>query len=191
MQEINFYDSLTKPNPYSINFDLFWKLNVALIGFFFVISTIPALILLYEKHHLISLNSEQIETRQTIQTLLRDSEKVRAVMKIKRSIADYSAMIDEENSLKESAAEAAHYRISPYLVALAEGVTPGIWLTEISIQDHGRKINVQGNAESADLIPPFIKSLEQQAIFSGKSFKSLQIAHPTNEPQLSFLLGVS
>lgn len=190
MQEINFYDSLAKPNPYSISFDHFWKVSAALIVFFFVISMIPALILVYEKHHLISLNSEQIETHHDIQTLLRDSEKVRAVMKIKRSIADYSAMIDEENGLKESAA-AVHYRISPYLVALAEGSTPGIWLTEISIQNHGRKINLQGNAENADLIPLFIKSLERQAIFSGKSFKSLQITHPTNEPQLSFLLGAS
>ena len=64
---------------------------------------------------------------------------------------------------------------STYYDALVKGDIPGIWLTEISFNNNGQDIYLQGLSVSAHVIPLYVAKLKQSLAFSDKSFQSLDM----------------
>lgn len=63
---------------------------------------------------------------------------------------------------------------SRYLRALSGRVMPGVWLTGISI-GVSNEIEITGRAVAPELVPAYIRSLNAEAAFSGKSLGSMEL----------------
>ncbi|OIP14665.1 MAG: hypothetical protein AUK53_05020 [Betaproteobacteria bacterium CG2_30_59_46] len=67
---------------------------------------------------------------------------------------------------------------SEYLRAYARQSIDGLWLTGFSILGAGNQMVLDGRALRADLVPAYIKRLDQEKIMQGKSFASMEISLP-------------
>ena len=67
---------------------------------------------------------------------------------------------------------------SEYLRAYARQSIDGLWLTGFSIFGAGNQMVLDGRALSADLVPAYIKRLDQERIMQGKAFASMEISLP-------------
>lgn len=71
---------------------------------------------------------------------------------------------------------------SPYLRAFARQSVPGLWLTGFSISGGGGEMVIQGRALNPELVPAYIRRLNQENAFQGKKFAALQISLPKEVP---------
>ena len=78
---------------------------------------------------------------------------------------------------------------STHLAALGRRNPDGLWLRQVRISDGGRRMALQGNALSADLVPRFIDALQLEPAFQGMAFEHLQIARPPGGGPVSFSLA--
>lgn len=68
-----------------------------------------------------------------------------------------------------------HHHLLDYMQALASQQIKGVWLTGFSLDVNNKKVSVQGQALNADLIPEYIASLGQSAVFKGQTFGGLSV----------------
>ena len=64
---------------------------------------------------------------------------------------------------------------SGYLRAFAQQRLEGIWLTGVSVNDHGNDIGLQGQALQAVLLPQYLQRLSSEEVLRGKAFDSLSM----------------
>lgn len=64
---------------------------------------------------------------------------------------------------------------SGYLRAFAKQRVEGIWLTGVTIADHGNDIGLQGQALQALLLPQYLQRLSNEEVLRGKAFDSLEM----------------
>lgn len=77
---------------------------------------------------------------------------------------------------------------SPYLAALAEKATPGLWLSELWFREGG-VIGFGGSALQAQAVPAFVARLGEQPVFQGHEFRTLKIERAEEQPgRLDFVL---
>lgn len=65
---------------------------------------------------------------------------------------------------------------SEFLAALGRQATPGIWLTSITIADSGNELLVQGRALRADLMPAFLRGLNNEPVMRGRRVTELKLS---------------
>lgn len=70
---------------------------------------------------------------------------------------------------------------SSFLRAFANKAMPGVWLTGFSLGDGGNEIEIVGRALQPALVPAYIKSLNSEGAFAGKSFGSMVLRTPQTE----------
>ncbi len=63
-----------------------------------------------------------------------------------------------------------------YFKALARQSAGQLWLTGVSIGDAGKRIDLQGRALEASLVPAYIGRLTREPVMQGKTFGSLMIS---------------
>ena len=75
---------------------------------------------------------------------------------------------------------------STYLAALARQTTAGVWLTGIEI---GGDLVIRGRALDGELVPAYIRRLNREEAFAGRSVSELRMA-VRPEDQLEFSLSI-
>lgn len=71
---------------------------------------------------------------------------------------------------------------SEFLAAFGRQATPGIWLTSITIADSGNALQVQGRAVRADLMPAFLRALNNEPIMRGRRVTELKLSAKAAAP---------
>lgn len=71
---------------------------------------------------------------------------------------------------------------SEFLAALGRQAMPGIWLTSITIADSGNELLVQGRALRADLMPAFLRGLNNEPVMRGRRVTELKLSAKTPPP---------
>lgn len=67
---------------------------------------------------------------------------------------------------------------SDYLRAFARQSIPGLWLTGVSISGAGHTLAISGRILQAELVPAYIRRLNQEPALKGKQFDALAMSQP-------------
>ena len=65
---------------------------------------------------------------------------------------------------------------SEYLGALARQSVPGVWLTGIVIGESGRDLRIEGRALRPELVPAYLKSLNEEPVMRGREVTEMKVA---------------
>jgi hypothetical protein len=65
---------------------------------------------------------------------------------------------------------------SPYLAALARQTMDGVWLTSVEIATASGDLVLKGRALDGELVPAYIRQLNREPLFSGRSVSELRLA---------------
>lgn len=80
--------------------------------------------------------------------------------------------------------------VSERLAALGRQHPEGLWLTGIEIADNGREISFRGRMLNSPMLPEFLARLGREPVFSGQSFRQLQLKQPDDAgPGLQFTIS--
>lgn len=71
---------------------------------------------------------------------------------------------------------------SDYMRAFARQSISGLWLTGFSITGAGHTLGLSGRVLQAELIPAYIRRLNQEPALKGKQFDALAMGQPRQEP---------
>lgn len=74
---------------------------------------------------------------------------------------------------------------SAYLEGLARNAAPGIWLTALAVGERGGSIALTGRATRKELVPEYVKRLNAETAFRGKSFGGLRMQLPSEQADAS------
>ncbi len=69
-----------------------------------------------------------------------------------------------------------------HLRGLARQVPTGLWLTAFTIGPNGADIEIRGRATTAALLPDYIRRLNSEKAFQGRSFAALDVSRPAPKP---------
>ncbi len=82
---------------------------------------------------------------------------------------------------------------SEFFAALGRQALPGVWLTGVTIADSGNELTVKGRALRAELMPAFLRALNNEPVMRGrkvtemkltaKSTSATSAAKPRSEPE--------
>ena len=114
-------------------------------------------------------------------------------------------LVDEVERLRrrtetlESSRQLLRWRIPAEPVAVSERLSAlgrqhpaGLWLTGIEIADNGREISFRGRILNSPLLPEFLERLGREPVFSGQSFRQLQLGQPDDSgPGLQFNISTT
>lgn len=78
---------------------------------------------------------------------------------------------------------------SPIFKALSAQHVQGTWYTEIFLQNNGQYLTLKGSAVKPVLIPQIFESLDQAALFEGKSFDTVSIQANTENSNIDFSIS--
>lgn len=67
---------------------------------------------------------------------------------------------------------------SGYLRAFSRQSMDGLWLTGFNIHGAGNRISIDGRALRPELVPAYIKRLDQEQVMQGKTFAAMEIGLP-------------
>jgi hypothetical protein len=65
---------------------------------------------------------------------------------------------------------------SEFLAALARQSTAGVWLTGIVIGESGRELRIDGRALRAELVPAYLKALNEEPVMRGRDVTEMKVA---------------
>ena len=71
---------------------------------------------------------------------------------------------------------------SGYMRAFARQTVNGLWLTGFSIKGAGKDMAIGGRTLRPELVPAYIRRLNQEAVTQGRAFAALEIQQPKVEP---------
>jgi Tfp pilus assembly protein PilN len=71
---------------------------------------------------------------------------------------------------------------SEFLAALGRQAMPGIWLTSITIGNSGNELSVHGRALRADLMPTFLRALNNEPMMRGRRVTELKLSAKSPAP---------
>lgn len=80
---------------------------------------------------------------------------------------------------------------SEYLRAYSRQTISGLWLTGFVIHGAGNQLALDGRAIKADLVPAYIRRLNQEKIMQGKAFGAMEISLPVPKPEGVAVKGAS
>jgi hypothetical protein len=98
-------------------------------------------------------------------------ELQKAVAEANRNLLAKTRMLDW---VKTSQSE-QRIPFSALLEGLGRQHINGLWLSEVSIDQKGGAMRLQGNALEAKLVPIFLAALKQEQAFTGTEFKKIKI----------------
>jgi hypothetical protein len=65
---------------------------------------------------------------------------------------------------------------SEFLAALGRQAVPGVWLTGLNIGESGNDLQVHGRALRPDLVPAYLKALNNEPMMRGRSVTEMKLA---------------
>lgn len=73
---------------------------------------------------------------------------------------------------------------SGYMRAFARQTVNGLWLTGFSISGAGKDMAIAGRTLRSELVPAYIRRLNQETATQGRAFAALEIHQPKGEPAM-------
>jgi len=64
---------------------------------------------------------------------------------------------------------------SEFFAALGRQAVPGVWLTVVTVAEAGSQLTVQGRALRADLMPAFLRALNNEPIMRGRKVTEMKL----------------
>jgi hypothetical protein len=77
---------------------------------------------------------------------------------------------------------------SAYFAGLAHQHLEGLWLTGLTIGDGGQQLSLSGRTVDAPLVPRYLQQLTAEPAFSGREFKTFQMARGADAALIDFSL---
>ncbi len=71
---------------------------------------------------------------------------------------------------------------SDFLAAFGRQALPGVWLTGISISESGSNLVVQGRALRPELVPAYLRALNEEPMMRGRRVTEMKLAAKTAPP---------
>ena len=99
------------------------------------------------------------------------------------TLADEIARVEEQLRLRRGLMEGMQggtgrnlEGFSPYLTALARQTLNGVWLTGVEIDGRSGDLVLKGRVVDGDLVPAYLRRLDQEPLFRGRSVHELRLA---------------
>jgi len=191
-QEINFYRGGTHPPlpPFGAR----WLIRAALS--LVVLLAAISLARFVFNHRLaseVAMANQQATTLQSQVDALRarypeprpDAALVAQAERLQRQVRQLDSLLQR----LESGQLVNRGGFSGYFQALARQTVDDVWLTGIRFSAGGAQLELQGRALKAEQIPHMLQALGQEAAFRSRSFSTLSIRRPEQQPgQVDFIL---
>ncbi|HEY5958021.1 MAG TPA: PilN domain-containing protein [Polyangiaceae bacterium] len=68
---------------------------------------------------------------------------------------------------------------SEFFAAFGRQALPGVWLTDITIADSGNELTVKGRALRAELMPAFLRALNNEPVMRGRKVTEMKLTAKT------------
>ena len=118
--------------------------------------------------------------RESIASLSAPAQGVQAAVD-----ATLARQVSEARSRAQLASETAEYMralegprsgaFSNYFEALSRQTTAGVWLTGLFAHWASDRVTIEARAVSPELVPAYLKRLDQEPLFKGRHFSSLAV----------------
>jgi len=78
---------------------------------------------------------------------------------------------------------------TPYFLALSRQASPSVWITGLGIGGDGQALEIQGRMTDAALLPDYLRRLNAEPQFKGRSFATLNIKAADTHNDAAALAG--
>jgi hypothetical protein len=171
-QEINLYNYL----PKKTGFDLTKKMVLYSYGAFLLLLLMFHFLLLLQRHKLvIQLNelTTTVSLEQQQLAMIMQKYPVNDLVSLKEVI--HNLQLEYENKGRLIDLFSPYANFSAYLEGLGNATVEGVWLTEITFNREGNKIDLKGYTLQPVLLEKLYSRLAMQPIFSDLAFKVNEI----------------
>lgn len=177
-QEVNLYAEELRPRKERLQFASLASL-AALVLVFIVVS---AVYVRYDNNQLeqdVSLQQARMDQlTRSVEQLSREVEsrqpdpQVKAALeRVTETLARRQRLLDQvENLMSESTSG-----FSDPLLALAQQVPDGLWLTRIQLNAQNGQVGLEGRTQSGSLVPVYLEALGEKPAFQGKTFGAFRL----------------
>jgi hypothetical protein len=141
--------------------------------------------LVQEKQYQKDLFKEKLEEARG---KLKPREKSQLLLKQIRDKRQAYTEIKKVKNMLDSVLIQSDSLYSGYFEALARSHVPGLWLTQIKVDNAGEAMLLSGNAMSGEKIPGLLLKLNGQKAFENSSFETVQIQEDEQTNLLAFTL---
>ncbi|MBF0220234.1 MAG: PilN domain-containing protein [Gammaproteobacteria bacterium] len=182
MQQINLYQAVFRndPKPFSALIMLYSAVAAILIFSAISVYMINSQQQLRASHQLAKQRFEHSEQRLR-QATLEYPPKARDKI-LQNELNSSRALLMQRRDLIAAFSGAAREQqpgFAHHLTALARQDIDKLWLTEISVTQEGKSLNLHGATLDAVLVPTYIEQLGNETIFKGSRFADLTIYRDT------------
>ncbi len=178
-QQINLYDPLFRKRGFS-----FTSATAMLYGIGIAIAA-AALAAAYQDHKLREVSQQARSVESALKEAQAQRDKLAAEQVTRKPdprLGDEIAALSEKLKSRQeviaalqSGAVGTQGGFSDYLRAFSQQSVSGLWLTSFNIASGGNDLSISGRALSADLVPNYLKRLNQETIMQGRQFAALRI----------------
>lgn len=105
---------------------------------------------------------------------------------LQKELARFTEQADSRDAvlaLMEAGASLPGQGYSEILAGLARRSLAGLWLTHIEVAGGSRALSLRGRATDRALVGDYLKTLNGEAVFAGRSFSGLRIELPAADTQ--------
>lgn len=81
--------------------------------------------------------------------------------------------------------------ISRYFAAFGRQATPGVWLTGFVVDDGGNDLRVSGRVLHPDLVPVYLRALNQEAVMRGRQVTEMKLTAKESAPARGGVAGAA
>lgn len=108
----------------------------------------------------------------------KDAELEKRMQELEQQLEGEEAVLD----VLQSGSLGNTQGYSGYMRAFARQTVNGLWLTGFSIRGAGKDMAIGGRTLRPELVPAYIRRLNQEAVTQGRAFAALEIQQPKVEP---------
>ncbi|MEQ1635766.1 MAG: PilN domain-containing protein [Methylococcales bacterium] len=178
MQQVNLYKDILKEGQKQNNL-LLYALVLGMLSLFVIGYS------LYRAWDLVNIEklaSQSREQHGKVSALVDQLAAAQPASEVNAAliaeVADWQNSLNELTKtlpLMDNQANGTPAGFSKYFQALARQSSREVWLTNISIAGEQQGINLEGSTFTPSAVPVFLQKLQQEPIFSGKTFAKLEM----------------
>lgn len=189
MQQINLFQaSLRTPRQWLSVSQLAMAVSV-LIGVLIALSSAQWWWLNRSNSQLQAAKQAQLKLAQRVDQLSKQIALSSNDSELKKSLSDKQSELQDKQYVLQ-ALTGKHFGntsgFAEQFIGLARQHVNGVWLTGLYIHAGGEKLNLQGSAYEAELVPRLLQRLAQEPSFQGIEFKTMLMQRAEKSTQIDF-----
>ncbi len=195
MQDINFYDHLSKPSRYAIKAKLASVILLAWASFLAMILMFQVIFMGFEQLRCFYFEHKEKTILRELQGHFQASNNAMKIYQLTEALNASSKEMHQRSALLQHFQNydplLVQFSPSLYLKALAESTQTQLWLTQVSFLNQGKKIKLEGKTSSTSQLMKFVFALENAADFHHQSFEKTMNADASDPSLQEFTLTSS